>query len=73
MSDQPSSYQSFKTALTKAVNECTGWCWLIASLAIAIIVMASAAKATGYPIKWLPSLDPTPLAYLCGAYWLARK
>ena len=66
-------YTDLKSSIQWVINEVTSWLWMIAALAIAAIFFASVTKAAGYPIRFVPSLDPTPLAYLCGAYWLARK
>lgn len=67
------AYTDAKGSIQWVVNEITSWLWMLAGLAIAVVVFATLAKLTGYPIRMLPTLDPTPLAYLCGAYWLARK
>ena len=66
-------YNEFKSAVQWVVSEVASWLWMIAALAIAALFFASASKAAGYPIRALPTMEPTALAYLCGAYWLARK
>ncbi len=66
-------YADLKSSIAYIIGEVASWLWMIASLAIAALFFASATKAAGYPIRFVPTLDPIPLAYLCGAYWLARK
>jgi hypothetical protein len=66
-------YSELKSTIGQIIGEITSWLWMIVSLAIAAIFFASAVKAAGYPVRFVPTLEPTALAYLCGAYWLARK
>lgn len=46
---------------------------LITHFVLAFIVLGTTMRLTGHPIPYLPVADPTPLAYLCGAFWLFRK
>lgn len=71
--DRTMNVSQIRAAIGTVIAEVTGWLWMITTLAIAVIFFASVAKLAGYPIRMMPAIDPTPLAYLCGAYWLARK
>lgn len=46
---------------------------LIVSLVLAVVLCGTSLKAAGHSVPYLPVMDPTPLAYLCGAFWLYRK
>jgi hypothetical protein len=45
---------------------------LVVSLALALLLLGATMRATGHPIPYIPVMEPTPLAYLMGCYWLYR-
>lgn len=45
---------------------------LIVGVVILLLLAGTAARAARLGIPWLPALDPMPMAYLAGAWWLVR-
>lgn len=46
---------------------------MIVGFIIALLLFSTSLKAIGHAIPYVPAMDPTPLAYLCGAFYLYRK
>ena len=44
----------------------------IIGFVLAIIMLGTVMRATGHALPYLPAIDATQLAYLCGAFWLYR-
>ena len=45
----------------------------IVSLVLLCMIAATVARTQGWNFPYIRPLDPTPLAYLCGAWWLYKK
>lgn len=59
--------------ITSMVNTVIQVAYLVAGLAIALLILGTSLRLAGKPLPYLPIADATALAYLCGAWWLARK
>lgn len=46
---------------------------ILAGFVVALLIFDAVLKFVGFDIPFVRSPDTTQLAYLCGAYWLARK
>lgn len=46
---------------------------LIVGLVLALLLCGTAFRMAGHAIPYLPAVAETPLAYLCGGYYLYRK
>ncbi len=46
---------------------------MITSWVILLMVAATVARTQGWTVPYIRTMDPTPLAYLCGAWWLYKK
>ncbi len=59
--------------ITALLNQIRDLAILIVSFVLALLLFATSLKAMGHAIPYVPSMDPTPLCYLMGAYYLYRK
>lgn len=55
------------------IDQVFTWVWRIIGWALALMILAAIAQRFGARIPMLPIIDHVTLAYLAGAYWLARK
>ena len=52
----------------------TSWAILFLRLALVLMVGAVAfSRGFGFDLPYVSTLDPTTLAYVCGAFWLASR
>lgn len=57
------------TALAETIRSAAVY---VVSWGIIVLIAAVVLKEFGVTSKWLPTMDHTKLAYLCGAWWLYR-
>ena len=54
------------------IAEIVSWITLAVSVGLLLLILAAVAGKFGIRVPMLPPVDPTPLAWLCGAFWLWR-
>ena len=59
--------------ITQLLNQLRDLVLLVVSFVLALLLLSTSLKAAGHAIPYIPTMDPTPLAYLMGAYWLYRR
>lgn len=57
---------------TQILNQVTHFFKLAIGLVVLVLLAGTAARAARLGIPWLPAMDPVPMAYLAGAWWLVR-
>ena len=60
-------------SLTQIINQVRDIIVLVVGFVLALFLLATAFRSFGHPIPYIAAMDPTSLAYLCGAYWLYRR
>lgn len=56
------------------LSNATSWCILFLKLALVLMVGAVAfSRGFGFDLPYVSTLDPTTLAYVCGAFWLVTR
>lgn len=66
-------YPELKGLVGGVISEITSWATMLAGLALALLVLSAVSAAAGYPIRFVPAVDHTKLAYLAGAMWLMGR
>ena len=55
------------------LSEIRGWILIIIDLGLLLLILATVLTKYQFVRLPLPNVSPTELAYLCGAWYLARK
>lgn len=55
------------------IDQVFTWVWRIIGWALALMILAAIAQRFGARLPVIPAIDHVTLAYLAGAYYLARK
>lgn len=59
--------------LNQIIGQIQSLAMMIVGLVVTILLLGTSLRASGHPVQYLPALDHTAMAYLAGAWYLARK
>jgi hypothetical protein len=61
-----------ETTLSQLYGLVTWWITAAVSLGLLMAISAAVAAVFGLRVPGVPAIDPSRLAWLCGAWWLYR-